>query len=229
MIGKLLTNKLNGYIIEYMIIGNKVKIGLGRNIKYLKNKGYEIPYFKDRKGRLTTKKGSSIIIDIKDLPPRSGTKVLVKCEDCGKERKKEYCSLFQNKGSYFRKTGETLCSKCANRRMSGVNSGQYKHGSIRYPEYRYNAKKRGIDFKITVEQFKEITSKPCHYCNGFSTNRNPKSRGNGIDRKNSDVGYEINNCVPCCATCNFIKNNMGYEDFINYIKQVYETIKNYEI
>ncbi|MEK6935560.1 MAG: hypothetical protein AABW67_02140 [Nanoarchaeota archaeon] len=212
-----------------MIIGTMVKIGLGRNIKYLKEKGYKIPTFQDKKGRITTGKGNYILVKIKDLPPRSNTKLLVRCDDCGKERMKEYSSLFQNKGGFFKRTGETLCSKCANHRMSGVNSGQYKHGSIRYPEYRYNAKKRGIDFKITVEQFKEITSKPCHYCNGFSIDRNPKSRGNGIDRKDSDIGYEIKNCVSCCATCNFVKNNMGYKDFINYIKSVYKTIKNYEV
>lgn len=85
------------------------------------------------------------------------------------------------------------------------------------------------DSVLKIKEFEEITSKSCHYCNGFSLERNPKSRGNGIDRKDSEVGYEINNCVPCCATCNFVKNNMGYQDFIKYIKQVYTTIKNYEV
>jgi len=60
----------------------------------------------------------------------SGIKVKVKCEDCGKERYIEYYSLAGRVNSQFLKTGETLCSKCANSRMSGKNSPAYKHGNI---------------------------------------------------------------------------------------------------
>lgn len=212
-----------------MILDKTVKIGLGRNIKYLQDKGYIIPYKKDKRGRLTSGQGEKIEILIKDIPPRTRTKVLVECDDCGKKREVAYGSLFQNKGSYFRKTGETLCNKCANKRRSGKNNSNYIHGNNRFTEYRYNAKKRGLQFNLTILQFEDITKKPCHYCGGYSSDRNIKSRGNGIDRKNSNIGYEIDNCVPCCATCNFIKNNMGYGDFIDYIKQVYKTIKKYDI
>ena len=113
--------------------------------------------------------------------------------------------------------------------MSGKNSGAYKHGNNRYPEYISNARKRNIKFNLTITEFESITEKECHYCGGFSIDRNPKSRGNGIDRKNSDIGYILINCVPCCATCNFVKNSMPYDEFIKYIKSLYFTTKDYKI
>ena len=58
-------------------------------------------------------------------------------------------------------------------------------------------------FSLTIEQFKEIISKPCHYC-GTKPFRNIQYRGNdkyksnGIDRINPSRGYEPGNVVPCC-------------------------------
>lgn len=210
-----------------MIIG-KATAGLGRNVEYFKSKWYNIKYTLDKRGRKTTKKGTKILVDPKDLPPKSSAIVTVECEDCNKKRKIQYATLFA-KSCRYSKTGETLCSNCANKRMSGKNSGVYKHWNIRYPEYRCNAKKRGIDFELTVWEFEDITEKPCHYCWGNSKDRNIKSRGNGIDRKDSSIGYLVNNCVPCCATCNFIKNSMPYNDFISYLRKLYHHTKNYEI
>jgi hypothetical protein len=127
-------------------------------------------------------------------------------------------------------TGETLCVKCSNKKLfSGSNNPSYKHGNDRYCEYRYNAQKRGIEFKLSVEEFEDITNKECHYCGGYSLDTNIKSRGNGIDRMYSDKPYEVSNCVTSCATCNFIKNIMPYENFIKYIRKIYERTKNYEI
>ena len=65
-----------------MIIGNTAKIGIGKNLKYLLDKGYELPYEKDNRGRLTTGQSKTIDIQIKDLPPMSNAKVRVMCEYC---------------------------------------------------------------------------------------------------------------------------------------------------
>ena len=48
-------------------------------------------------------------------------------------------------------------------------------------------------------------------------------------RKNSDIGYIYENCVPCCSKCNFVKNNTPYDKFLIYIRRLYETTKNYKI
>lgn len=42
----------------------------------------------------------------------------------------------------------------------------------------------------------------------------------GIDRKDSSEGYHIENCVTCCKTCNFAKNNTPYDEFIQYLDRL---------
>lgn len=213
-----------------MIITTKVKVTVsGKNKPHYENKGYKLPLTKDKRGRYGVKKGTQIYVDVFDLPPQSQTKIKYKCDECGAINEVHAYTIFSRSNSQYNKDGRTFCSNCANRRMSGKNSGAYKHGSKRYPEYRYNAKKRGINFELTVEQFKEIIKQKCHYCGGYSKDRNVKSRGNGIDRKDSNEGYIYENCVTCCATCNFVKNKMGYRDFIKYIRDIYNNTKDYEV
>src|SRR5580692_5203680 len=45
-----------------------------------------------------------------------------------------------------------------------------------------------------------VSSGVCHYSRGLL----PEA-GNGIDRKNSSLGYVMGNCSACCATCNHIR------------------------
>lgn len=213
-----------------MIIGNTAKIGIGKNLKYLLDKGYELPYEKDNRGRLTTGQSKTIDIQIKDLPPMSNAKVRVMCEYCKVIRSVKYTQLVTNPNSCFNKDGTTPCAKCY---LTKVNSGKentnYIHGCNRYAEYRWASKQKNRTFNLSVDFFKKIIKKPCHYCGGYSTEYDPKSRGNGIDRKDSSIGYVENNCVPCCSRCNFIKNNMSGTEFIKHIRQIYKTTKNYEI
>ena len=197
----------------------------GRNKEHYEKKGYKLPYQKDRRGRIGIPKGTKIKVSVFDLHPHSTIKVKYKCDDCEKINSVKSYTIFTRKNSQYLKTKETICSTCANKRMSGPNSGQYIHGSLRFPEYRYNARKRKIKFELTPDQFKEITEKKCFYCGGNSIDRNKKSRGNGIDRKDSAIGYVYSNCVPCCATCNFVKNKMEFDDFILYIRKLYNNTK----
>lgn len=200
-----------------MIIGNTTKIGIGRNKKYLESKGYEIPFVKDSRGRMTSGQGNTIEIKIEDLPPKSGTLVSVKCEDCGKVRQVEFCQLTANTNGYYQKTGETPCSKCVlSKRWKGKGNPQYIHGNNNYCFYRFSAKKRGYSFNLSVEEFEELTRKKCFYCN---------EKGGGVDRKVNSIGYEYKNCVPCCKRCNFFKKDMDIKDFINLIKKIYEVQK----
>ena len=201
----------------------------GRYKSYYEERGYKLPYTKDNRGRIRIKKGTKIWIDVKDLPPSSNVKILYKCDDCGIEKEVISHTIFNRKNSQFKKDGKTLCSDCANHRMSGEKNSQYKHGLITYPGYRNNAQRRNLDFQLTPEEFKELVGQPCHYCGGYSIETNPKSRGNGIDRKDSNIGYLVDNCVPCCATCNFIKNDMHFNDFLRYIERLYEHTKDYNI
>lgn len=197
----------------------------GRNKPHFESNGYKLPYEKDEKGRLGVKKGSKLEVSVFDLPVSSNVKIKYKCDDCGIVKEVGAHTLFYRENSQYRKTGETLCSSCANKRMSGENNSQYKHGNNRYCEYRYNAEKRGYKFNLSLDEFCSITEKECHYCGGFSQEWDDRSRGNGVDRKDSAKGYEAANCVPCCSKCNFVKNSMPYNSFISYIKRIAERFK----
>lgn len=201
----------------------------GANKDYFERKGYILPYKKDARGRIGIAKGTNLEVSVYDLQPFSNIKIKYKCDDCENVFEVHANTIFGRRNSQYKKTGETVCSRCANKRMSGKNNSQYKHGNNRYPEYRCNAKKRGIAFNLSIHEFESLTTKECHYCGGNSKDRDTRIRSNGIDRKDSNLGYQYENCVPCCATCNFIKNTMGYSDFINYIKQVYKKVSSYEV
>lgn len=200
-----------------MITQDYIEVKLGAaNISHYKSKGYLLQTEKDNKGRIRVKKEIPLNIKVEDLPRTSNIKVEVECEDCGKKRLVQYNTLAGRENSQYLKTGETLCSKCANNRMSGKNSPVYKHGNILYPQYRNNAKRRNIEFNLSVNEFESLTPSICHYCG---------SESRGIDRIDSTKGYFMDNCVPCCTQCNFIKNNTPQKEFISKIVAMYNTFK----
>lgn len=43
---------------------------------------------------------------------------------------------------------------------------------------------------------------------------------NGIDRLNSDLDYSLSNCVSCCTTCNFAKNELSVTDFLHWVNRI---------
>ena len=88
----------------------------------------------------------------------------------------------------------------------------------RYGRYKQGAKKRELEFCITLRDFDELTSKPCCYCNLFS----PDKDFCGIDRVDSGKGYVLDNCVPCCSICNVMKMELSLEMFLSYIERIYQ-------
>ena len=97
--------------------------------------------------------------------------------------------------------------------------------------YKLSAKKRNLEFNLTRELFKELTQQNCQYC-GFepkqiiNNGRTKESKEhnkyiyNGIDRINNNMGYIIENCVPCCKICNNAKTNMKIEEFYKWINRL---------
>ena len=83
----------------------------------------------------------------------------------------------------------------------------------KYSNYKSIAKRRNIEFNLTLEQFSELWNKRCHYC-GTDIN------GIGVDRVDNTIGYNVNNIVPCCAWCNKMKLVATKEDFINHCKKI---------
>jgi len=95
-----------------------------------------------------------------------------------------------------------------------------------YGHYKRSAKSRNYPFNLTLIQFTEITSKVCFYCGSTPTQTRVTERMNGaviyngIDRYDNSLGYEYNNCVPCCGFCNRAKFNKTAKEFNFWITQL---------
>lgn len=88
------------------------------------------------------------------------------------------------------------------------------HG--RFKRYQYDSQRYSRRFNLTFEQFSEIVVRPCEYCGS--------EKSLGVDRVDSSIGYEIENCVPCCRICNVMKNSLSVEDFLDHIKKIFEKV-----
>lgn len=93
-------------------------------------------------------------------------------------------------------------------------------------QYKYSAKKRGLEFILTDYQFYRIIQQPCIYCGRSLTNSitwgtrransntpRPDFRFTGIDRRDNSKGYTLQNSVPCCKICNYAKMDQSIEEF----------------
>jgi hypothetical protein len=101
-----------------------------------------------------------------------------------------------------------------------------------FKRIKWDAKKAGRPFNLSFEWFKEVIQKPCHYCNRSRVNKVSVAskkpgefllvdfRYNGLDRVDNTLGYEEDNCVPCCVVCNRAKNSMPYDEFMDYVQSL---------
>lgn len=101
-------------------------------------------------------------------------------------------------------------------------------GTAKFNHYKSGAKRRGIPWKLTKEQFVDLIYKNCNYC-GLEPSLISKSskhvaKVNGVDRIDSDGEYILSNCVTCCKSCNCAKGDMPLQEFLLWI----ERLKKYE-
>ncbi len=97
-----------------------------------------------------------------------------------------------------------------------------------YRVYQNKANLRGIEFDLTKDVFRHLTSQPCQYCGALPkrVHRTATSRTtggytyNGIDRIDSRKGYVSGNCNPCCTTCNRAKSDMPLPDFLDWMARI---------
>lgn len=101
-----------------------------------------------------------------------------------------------------------------------------------FKRVKSDAARAGREFTLPFEWFKHMIHAPCHYCGAVDRNSiNVASkrpgvwlvkdfRYNGLDRLENEVGYVIQNCVPCCVICNRAKNSMVYQEFIEWINSM---------
>lgn len=90
---------------------------------------------------------------------------------------------------------------------------------------RAQAHARGLDWALSAEEAFALVRLNCHYCGSAPSqprhSNNDKVLFTGIDRVDSSRGYLPENVVPCCKSCNFAKNTMGYEEFRVWVGRIY--------
>jgi len=149
-----------------------------------------------------------------DAKPRTTTNVEDNtrlCHVCKKRKSLE--DYGRCKGRFLDKMYE--CKDCHNERSKKNKNtpGQ------RFSTYRSGAKVRKIKFDISFKQFMKFWCKPCYYC-GTDID------GIGLDRKDSNDGYNIGNIVSCCSRCNRSKTIQTADDFISMCLKVADKFQN---
>ena len=84
----------------------------------------------------------------------------------------------------------------------------------KYIVYKSSAKKRGLQFLLTLDTFKQILKQPCFYCNDAFDSI-------GIDRVDNKIGYIDDNIVSCCYSCNLMKRAMSQDSFIRQCSKIH--------
>jgi hypothetical protein len=146
----------------------------------------------------------------------------VRC-DCGNQFKASYATLTCCKNQ---------CNQCAIKDRGLQLRKDVKKTAINYLfiRYRKGAEERNLTFSLNKEQFEQLITKNCHYCNEQPKQlyKNNKSKYhkieflyNGIDRVDNKMGYELKNCVSCCKICNVMKATLTKHDFIEHIKKIF--------
>ena len=86
----------------------------------------------------------------------------------------------------------------------------------RFNGLKRRAKDRDIRVELTLDQFKQITAKPCVYCGRFTKGK----KHTGVDRIDSNLDYTLSNSAPCCRFCNLAKNDLSVEEFVGNVLRV---------
>jgi len=95
--------------------------------------------------------------------------------------------------------------------------------------YKSSARSKGLEYKLTREQFKVLSQQNCYYCGVEPLQYHlpsSKSHGpyfyNGLDRVNNKLGYVIDNIAPACGECNKAKGTMTKTEFLRMISRIYK-------
>jgi hypothetical protein len=101
-----------------------------------------------------------------------------------------------------------LCKNCYHKLPSGrarKNAWARKYARTPnglYSQHRKACKNRQITTTLTFEEFHSLRG-PCHYCSA-----EPPVCGAGLDRIAHSKGYTVDNVIPCCSNCNYLRGDL---------------------
>lgn len=134
---------------------------------------------------------------------------------------------------------------CLNDEMRKSRTNKMTQIRTKYSPQEATARKiwssRYSDGNIGFDQFLNLASKNCHYCDSPPSNKYNEALGdkrrsiaakseglfvyNGLDRINQSLSHNIDNVVTCCKICNMTKRNMNHDEFVELIIKIYHNMK----
>lgn len=131
----------------------------------------------------------------KPRPPKADRQTLL-------ERKREYNRNNKDKIKEYRQ-------KHRERILSYKRNQWHTNVKCRISAIKNWAKKKGRVMELTDQQIEAMITSICYYCK-----KKKEGKFIGIDRKDNNLGYTVENTVPCCWPCNRAKNDQPTDKFI---------------
>jgi hypothetical protein len=86
----------------------------------------------------------------------------------------------------------------------------------KWSTFNSQAARRGIAQCLNYDQYVVLIRMPCAYCGHC-----PSDEFVGIDRIDSTKRqYCLLHCLPCCATCNFMKVSIDHHVFLRHVRAI---------
>lgn len=188
-----------------LVKGKRVSCGCWQHPKSHKRKDLTGQTF----GRLT----------VLGVDPQYSERIVVKC-DCGEVKTVIYYNLMD---------GNTNSCGCLERSKNPqlasaklVWRGDYKDGDLSLDDFLILSQKNCYYCNDTPKNLRNIAKQnSANYCEISKNNKDYDFIYNGLDRIDSSMPHNKNNVVTSCITCNWMKNNLSYNDFMNKIISIY--------
>lgn len=171
---------------------------------------------------LTNQKFGRLLVLREESSSRYGAIWYCKC-DCG--------NVASVLGTNLRKPDGTKSCGCLHLeslKEAGKKRRAQDPWEVEMYHYQSGAKQRNLDFLLSKDSFIKLISDVCFYCGAIPSIKCQAAAlkeisffRNGIDRKNPDIGYTLDNCVSCCWPCNEDKSDEPFDHFIQGIKNKY--------
>ncbi|WP_455793600.1 HNH endonuclease [Clostridium butyricum] len=174
------------------LISKEVEVTLNSmNIKYYEDLGYEIPRRRNN-GRLSTPRGTKILVKVEDLPKCSNIRVKVKCDCCNKEYDiiyQEYSKQNHNKKIY--------CNKCSSKIL--ISGEKHFNWNFDLTEEERNQKRKYSEYTEFVKKVLKRDNYTCKCCDKH-TNNAEVHHLDGYDWCKQKRTDETNG-ITLCKTC----------------------------
>jgi len=108
------------------------------------------------------------------------------------------------------------------RETRNLAAAQYALGNagLKVTKIVHGAVYRGIGFSLVPEYAAAMLCMPCFYCNTPPEDAS-KVGLCGIDRVDNGMEYTPDNCVPCCARCNVMKNSISVTAYLSQLHKIH--------